>query len=346
VVALEPPASRPEMPAPVRVLGMTLDAQVQLHVLRAALQLEVPDHLASTPKSADELAGELHCNRASLYRLLRAMTVPGLVRELPAGTFVLEPLGELLRRDRPDSFRDFVLFVTDPYRFAVFERLAEGIRTGRCPFELTFGMQDFDYFGLHPELATLFQRAMTSASAQVARAIVDAYPFGEAHLVADIGGGQGLLLGAILGAHPGVRGLLYDLPYVLDGARHALGASGLLDRCSVVAGSFFDSVPAGADIFLLKSIVHDWPDEKARTILRNVRQAMATGSRLLIVDLVLPDDPAPTSLYFSDINMLAFPGGRERKKAEVSALLAESGLRLNRVIPLPVRPSIVEAVPA
>lgn len=344
------PAASPE-PATeasvaARVFGLSTAPQVQLFVVRAALQLEIPDHLDSSPKTAGQLGETLGCPPATLYRLLRALTLAGVVEEHPNQSFVLTPLGEHFRRDAPDSYRDFVLFVTDPYRFEVLGRLSESVRRGKPAFELTFGMQDFDYFGQHPELAALFQRGMTSVTARTARAIAETYPFAGSLKVTDVGGGEGQLLAEVLRRHPKVRAVLYDLPYAQEGARRHLASLGLLERCELVAGSFFDSVPPGADLYLLKHILHDWPDDKAVTILKNVRRALGPEGRVLIVDRILPDGLAPSPAFLADINMIAFPGGRERKQAEVELLLTAAELQLTRVIPLPGPVAVIEAAPA
>jgi SAM-dependent methyltransferase len=260
-------------------------------------------------------------------------------------------MGTLLRRDVPGSLRAGVLLLMGEEGQRAWGALQYSVETGKSAFEHVYGMGPFDYYAAHPEAerSQVHDCAMAGFTALVTDAIVRAYDFSRTRMVIDVGGGNGALLAAILRANPTVRGIVYDLPHVVAGVAEVAKAAGVDDRCAIVAGSFFESVPEGGDMYVLKRIIHDWDDDRARAILTACRRAMKPGARLLVVDEVLPqraETPDAAAAFLLDLEMLVGPGGRERTEDEFRTLLAASGLALARVVPAVRRLSIVESLTA
>ncbi len=335
----------PSQPPSARLLELTMQAQITFHAIWVATELGIPDRIGSETRNAEEIAGPLGLHAPSVYRLLRALTVSEVCHEAPGRRFRLTPIGELLRRDTPDSMRDWVLFVGSPFRLAAWQELPYSVRTGKPSFDKAHGLPTFDFLASHPEEAAIFDAAMTSSTLRTANAIAEAYDFSSARTVADIGGGQGVLLATILERNPGLRGVLFDLPHAMEGARQAFAAKHLSDRVDAVVGSFFERVPSGADVYLLKSIIHDWDDDRCVAILRLCREAMAPGGRVLVVEGIVPPPNHPSFRKLLDLEMLALPGGMERTEDEYRALLERAGLRLSRIVPTASPASLLEGVP-
>ena len=319
--------------------------------VRAMAVLSLADHLASGPRTAADLAEATGAHAPSLARLLRALVALGLCGREATERFRLTPLGEALRSDVPDSARSFVLFFTAPWFERGWEKLPEAVRTGEPTFPRVHGAGFWDYLGAHPEDGALFDAAMSegaSARAEALRAVRDLSSIGT---VVDVGGGQGRLLAGLLEATPGLSGVLLDRPEVVAGAEAVLRAAGVADRCAVVGGDFFASVPPGGDAYVLAQIVHDWPDAEALAILSACHRAMAPGARLWVIEQVLPpeDDPDPSEragLTLMDLNMLVlFGGGQQRTGEEYRQLLGAAGFDEVAVVPAEGTPwSVVEAV--
>jgi SAM-dependent methyltransferase len=229
----------------------------------------------------------------------------------------------------------------EPY-FA-FAQLGYSVRTGLPAFDEVFGKPRFDWLADHPDEAALFQRAMIALNQGSNEAIAEAYDFGRFSRIVDVGGGHGQLLSAILTRNPHLSGVLFDLPSGVQMARS--GAAGSLPRTEFVAGSFFDSVPLGADLYVLRKVIHDWNDKKAAVILRNCRDAMNPHGKVLIAETIIPAGNEPNLIKLIDANMLAATGGLERTQAEYASLLAAAGLRLERVISTGQPISVLEAAP-
>ena len=223
--------------------------------------------------------------------------------------------------------------------------MLHSIRTGEPAFAHRFGMGPFPYFMQNPEADRIFNEAMIGYTHQVANAVVATYDFSPFGTVVDVGGGYGTLLAAILRDNPTTRGMLFDVPHVIDAAQGFLSATGVADRCTRVAGDFFAAVPAGGDAYVLSQILHDWEDEQCLTILKHTRQVMPKNGKLLVVELVIPPGNEPFFGKWLDLHMLAIPGGRERTEAEYSALFRDAGFELANIVPTPAGPSVVEAVP-
>jgi hypothetical protein len=303
--------------------------------IHAAAVLGIADLLADGPRTCDELAEAAGANADALYRLLRALASVGVLAEEDGKRFALTDLGAPLRSDTPDSIAAWAAFVGRAYFRDAWTALPDSVRTGENAFRLAHGVGVWEYRAQRPEEGEIFDRAMAANTRPVTPSLLDAYDFGRFGTIVDVGGGNGALLAALLDAYPGARGILFDQAHVVDGVD-------LGDRCEVVAGSFFDGVPAGGDAYLLKSIIHDWEDEEAIAILRTVRQQDAPV--LLVERVVAPPNEEPET-KFSDLNMLVGPGGRERTPDEFVALFAAAGYALGADVPTESGLHVLEAAP-
>lgn len=315
-------------------------------LLYAAARYSLADRLAAGPKTAAQLAGETGTHAPSLHRLLRALASLGVLSEGTGHQFALAPLGEALRSDAPGAARATVLALAGDWWWRGWEHVLYCIETGKTGMQKTSGTTVFGYLAQHPQEAVYFNDAMVGFHGDEPQAVADACEFSRGATVVDVGGGTGNLLAAILGRHPSVRGVLADVPHVVDEARARLASCGLLERCDLEAVDFFERVPAGGDIYLLSHVIHDWTEEQCLAILRNCRRAMNVGSRLRLVEMVLPagDTPHPGKLL--DLAMLVMPGGQERTTEEYRLLLNGAGLRMTRVIPTASAVTVIEAVAA
>lgn len=334
-----------QQPPAVTMLQLTMGALVSQAVSVIA-RLGVADVLAAGPQPVEQIAQRVGAHRSALYRVLRALGDVGVVAELENRQFALTPLSELLRSDVPGSLRGWATMVGMPFHRYPWTDLYETVLTGESAFDRVHGTKVFDYLAEHPEDAAIFDAAMTSISTNESVSIAKAYDFSRFNTIVDVGGGRGGLLAAILSANPHLQGVLFDVPTVVAGIDDELAAAEVVGRCQVVSGDFFDSVPDGADAYLLSAIIHDWDDDQAVQILRTCRAAMADSACVLLAEIVLPDGPAPSMGKLADLEMLVMTaGGRQRTEAELRALLGQAGLRLTRTIPSTSIVSLVEAVP-
>jgi O-methyltransferase/methyltransferase family protein len=300
--------------------------------VHVAATLNISDLLQERPRTGGELAQATGTHERSLSRLLRALTAVGLYTVDDEGRFANTELGAALCADAPHSPAGWAEFIGRPaYRLA-WGALGHSVRTGENAFRSVHGMSVWEYRNLHPDELAVFDRAMTSQSQASADAVVAAYDFGGFTTLVDVGGGWGAMLAAILVRHPALRGVLFDQPTVVVGAEALLGRAGVADRCQVVGGDFFVSVPDGGDVYLLRDVVHDWGDEDSVRILRSCRRAVPATGRLLLVERLLDDGPHAATAAFSDLNMLVSPGGQERTVSEYSQLLERSGFCLDRSV--------------
>jgi hypothetical protein len=338
-----------DTPLPLRLTRLMTSLWVPQAIYVAA-ELRLADALAGGPARSCELAERVGADEGALHRLLRALAALDLCAEHGDGTFSLTPLGACLRGDSPDSVRSWTLLMGGQGVWQAWGRLLDGVRTGRSVRQPPPGEGPFDAVAADPARLEVLYRSMVELTRPLARWLAGAYDFSDVRLVVDVGGGYGALLPPILAAFPGATGLVLDLPHCRDGALRLLGEAGVLERCAFVGGSFLDSVPPGGDLYVLKSVVHDWDDERGLTILRNCRAAMPEGSRLLLIEVVMPErmgpSPADAGAAVADLNMLVLTGGRERTGAEYRGLLERAGLRLERVLPTPSALSVMEARPA
>ncbi|HEX5876015.1 MAG TPA: methyltransferase [Pyrinomonadaceae bacterium] len=308
-------------------------------------KLGIPDLLKSGPKTAEELAAATKMHAPSLYRVLRALASVGVVSS-QGEQFALTPLSETLVTDAPGSLRWFTVSELGQEHYPAWGNLMHSVKTGDIAFDHFFGVDIWTYFQQNPDDAAVFNDSMTGVTAAANEEIMTKYDFSGFKKVVDIGGGHGGLITSILKKNSHVRGVLFDAPQVIEGARPKIEAAGLADRCETVSGDFFKSVPTGGDAYVMKWIIHDWDDQKAITILRNCRNEMKPDGKLILVDCVVPETTEPHFSKFIDLNMLVMTGGKERTKEEFEQLLADAGFKLLRVIPTDVPTSIVEAEPA
>jgi hypothetical protein len=314
----------------------------------AACRLKLPDLVAAGPKSADELAASTETHGPSLRRMLRGLAAWNFFEERADGRFAATPLSDTFRADKP-GLRNMAIMQSEE-AYQVWGDLMYTLRTGKPAFEHVFGKNRWDQLAEDPVAAANFNAAMVELSDRVAESFAGAYDLGGARNVVDVGGGNGALLIAVLRAHPEVRGILFDLAQGLAGAKEKLEAEGVADRVTLQEGSFFASVPSGGDVYLLKSIVHDWDDERALSILQTCRRAMSADARLVILERELvgrvedPSEALPSLM--SDLNMMVVLGGRERTPDEYRDLLRRAGLRMTRLISTESEFAAIEAVVA
>ncbi len=334
----------PQEVSPAARLMEMIFSPVPAQALSVAAKLGVADLLKDQAKSADELAQALGLQARPLYRLLRALASVGVFTEDESARFHLTPLAEPLRSDAPNSVRSFAIYFGADWHRRVYGELGYSVETGRPAFEKIYGKPFFDYLAENPEPARDFNNAMTSHSASDSAAVVSAYDFTGINKLVDVGGGHGALLAAILANNPQMSGVLFDAPYVVAGANDILTAHGVSGRCEAVGGDFFTSVPAGGDAYIMRHIIHDWDDERALAILKNCHHAMTENGRLLVVEIVIAEGNAPSLGKFLDLAMLVLVNSFERTAAEYSALFAQAGFELTRIVPTTSPHSVIEAV--
>ncbi len=295
------------------------------------------------PQSVEHLARATNTHEPSLYRILRFMASHGLFEESGNRHFDHTPLSAALRSDAPGSYRAAAQLFH--HVFAAWDGLHQSIQTGEPDFNKVYGAPIFNYIPTHPELGPVFDAGMTSMNFYETAAMLDAYDFTGINVLADIGGGNGSVISAVLERYPNMKGILFDLGHVVGRARDNLNAADLAHRCSVMEGSFFESVPSGADAYLFRHIIHDWTDDQCIQILGHCRKVIPANGKLLIVDCVVPSGNARSLSKEMDMTMLTFPGGQERTEAQFSSLLTASGFQVKSVTPTTTMISVVEGKP-
>ena len=313
--------------------------------LGVAAELGIPEFLSRHPHTAAQLAADTRTHEPSLRRMLRVLVAVEVLAEDEDGRFSLTALGDELRADRLGPFARFMDGHID---WQSWQHLDHSIKTGERAFDHIHGMRNWEYYARHPADGAIFDAAMRALTTPVSEAVASIYDFSGVRLVADVGGGDGTLLIAILHSHAHLKGLLFDRPNVLERSRARIGEAGLAERIELAGGSFFEAVPAGADLYLMKSIIHDWEDEDAVAIMKNIRTAAGDGgAHLLLVERRLPDRVGPENIdaVLSDLNMLVNPGGRERTDSEYADLFGRASYRLERTVPLDLGFQILEASP-
>jgi hypothetical protein len=335
-----PPLDSSEAHAYVMRLGLGHVASRMVHALA---RFRIADHLAAGLRTPAELARVTRTHEPALLRLLRASCALGLVSEDENLGFTLTPMGEALRSDAPGHAASAVLALGDAGMWRAFGELAASIENGEPVLMRTGGVKPFT--------ARTPQAAQRTAETQMAfyghepDTIAEAYDFSAARVVADIGGGTGNLLTTILARHAAARGILFDLPYAASAGKAMLERRGVSDRCEVISGSFFKSVPAGADLYLLSHVLHDWPEKECDTILRNVRRAIPAGGRLLVIEPLVSSGSDSDVAKVLDVIALTITGGRHRSLEEHRQLLGRNGFRITRAIDT-AAVSIIESEPA
>jgi hypothetical protein len=316
-----------------------------LQAMSVVTRLGVPETMAGGPRPVAEIADEVGAHAPTLHRVLRVLAEIGIFTVQDAG-YGLTPLGDTLRRGAPGSLASLAVMAGSDWMLDLRGGLYDTVRTGRVNTVGVLGTGLFEYLQARPEAAEVFDSAMTNVSAGAA-ALATRYDFGRFKTLVDIGGGRGYLLASILAAYPGLSGVLFDQAHVLAGAGPQLERVGVADRCELVAGDFFESVPAGADGYLINNVLHDWPDETVVGILRVIAAAMTPDATLLISGWLLPDDATPYPVGRAlDLQMLLVTdGGRERNERDYRELLGQAGLELQRVVQgEPVLPAFLEVV--
>jgi len=330
-------------PPPHAVLIQMGTAHWVSRMLFVAAKLALADHLATGPKSAEELAGPTGTHARSLHRLMRALANLGVFAEDGKGRFSLTPLSEALRTGAPGAARPTILTLASNWVSQGFDHLLYSVQTGKPGFDKALGMPIFDWLAKNPEAASLFSETMVGFHGAEPDAVAAAYDFSGLSTIVDVGGATGNLISAVLARNSAARGILFDLPHVVRDAGALLQTRGVAGRVTIEAGSFFERVPSGGDAYLLSHIIHDWSEEQCLTILGHCRRAMKPGGRLLLIEMVLPPGNAPHPGKMLDIMMLVGPGGQERTELEYGDLLGKAGFRLHRVVPTASPVSVVEA---
>jgi DNA-binding Lrp family transcriptional regulator len=338
---MQPVAAPPEA-----VLTEIAFGAMMTQALYVAAKLGIADLLKDAPRSAAELARATDTHERSLYRVLRSLAGAGIFRETESKVFANTPLSDAIRSDTPNSMRNGAIFMGEAWHYNVWGNMMHSVRTGETAWKKTHGGAEvFDYFNDFPEHGEIFNRAMTDMSVATAPAVVEAYDFSGIEIIADIAGGHGYLLAQILKANPNLKGVLFDVPSVIQGADGLLKREGVNERVEPISGDFFAEVPA-ADAYIMKHIIHDWDDERSIKILKSIYAAMKTNGKVLIVEAVLPEGNEPHYGKLLDLEMLTSPGGAERTAEEYRALLAQAGFKLTRIVATKSPFSIVEAVKA
>jgi len=333
------------VPAPAAMMEMITATWIS-QAITVAAQLGVADALADGPLTIDQLAERVDTDADALHRLLRALIGRGVFCRRRDGRFELNSLAETLRSDAPVSMYSAARFYGSQEQRERWTLLADSVRTGTSVVPALRGKSSFEYFADNPELSELFNQTMTGVSQMTDATVVAAYDFSVYPTIVDVGGGHGALLAAILASAPASRGVLYDLSRVVADAPGLLRQKAVAERVSIVEGSFFDSVPCGGDAYLLKNVIHDWPDETALHILRNLRAATTQAATVLLVEFVIPRHNRDFPGKWVDLEMLLNLGSRERTEAEYGDLLAEAGLSLTRIVQTASPLSVIEARPA
>ena len=313
--------------------------------LQAIVRLNIADLLAEGPLPVSELARRTESNEDILYRVMRLLASVGVFEELHGKLFGLTPMSGLLRTGVSGSLRDAVAWVGSRFHFQVWSELGHSVKTGQPAVEKVFGVNAFDAIYGDPEVAYDFNMAMTCFSRQIAPAVLEAYDFSGVDTLMDVAGGHGAILCEILSQYPKMNGILFDVPEVIEEATCHVCSLKMEHRCEIVAGNFFDRIPAGADAYYMQHILHDWNDEKSLHILANCRRALEgkPNGKLLIVDSVVPENSQPHPSKWLDLEMLLMPGGRERTEGEWRELFGNAGFEITRILPMKVADSVIEA---
>jgi hypothetical protein len=313
--------------------------------VHVAAKLGLADLLQEESKTAEELAAETNTDSDALFRLLRALSSVGVFRIDDGNRIALTPMAECLLASKPGSLKGYAVLMGQPEVWRAWGETLHAVRTGHSGFANAFGKPLFTYYSEHPEAGRIAAAGFTSRTALENSAIADAYDFSPFKTIVDVGGGQGSLLATILKRHPRLGGVLFDLPHVLDMAKGRLMQEGVQSRCRFVPGNFFESVPGGGDLYLLKRILHDYDDKHGRQILANCRRDMPAHASLTVLDAIVPTGNEPSFAKLQDLHMLVYAGGRERTEAEHRSLLDSAGFHFLRVIPALSDVSIIEARP-
>lgn len=331
------------VPAPVAMLEMICGSWIAQSIGVVA-NLGVADHIGDKPASVESLAISVGAQSQALYRVMRALSTVGIFVEHEGRHFSLTSVGKTLRTDHPQSMRYMAIFQST-FNWEHWGELEHCVKTGGDAVQHVHGESGFEHLAKHPERAEIFDRAMTNISKMEMESILAAYDFSGAKVLADIGGGHGALLASVLGLNPSMQGILYDLPHAIEGAMPLLKSSGISDRIDFKKGSFFDEIPAGADTYMMKHIIHDWSDEESIKIMKNIRAKIPAHGKLLVIETVIPGKNVPHFSKFLDLEMLVVTTGRERTETEFHEIMKAAGFNLERVVPTISMANVLQAKP-
>jgi hypothetical protein len=330
-------------PPALQLIQIALSSTVA-HVIRAAVELGVIDQLADGPQTAEQISAKIGTHTPSLYRLMRTLSSLEVLTQDADHRFALTALGAALKTGAPGGGRSMILTLVSEWWDRGLAEFVHSVKTGKSGFEKALGVPVFEWIGQAPERASMFSETMLGFHGMEPPIVAATYDFSGFKTIVDVGGASGHLLTTILAAHAAPLGILFDLPHVVRDAPALIQSRGLGDRVKIESGSFFEAVPAGGDAYILSHVIHDWSESQCLAILGNCHRAMKPESRLLLVEMVLPEGDAPHPGKTLDMVMLVGPGGQERTAKEYQALLAKAGFRVTRVIPTPSPVSVVEAV--
>jgi len=330
-------------PTPRQLLTQMITSYWTAQSIHVAAKMKLADLVKDRPKTAQELAQTTKTHPQALYRLLRALASVEIFSEDANGRFSLTPMAELLC-DVHGSMYAVATMMGDEH-FRSWGDLLYSVQTGKPAFDHIYGKPIFDFLSEHPEQARIFDAAMTGFHGPETQAMIDAYDYSAINTLVDVGGGNGTVLIEVLKKNPAMKGVLYDLPGVIERAKKNLESAGLASRCQTIAGSFFESAPPGGDAYQMRHIIHDWTDEQCHTILSHIRKVMPKHGKLLVIEMVIKPGNAPQPAKWLDLNMLVLPGGRERTEAEYRDMYAKAGFKLERVVPTPTEVSVIEGKP-
>ena len=332
-------------PSPVVLLRDLVTGMRFTQLIYVAAKLGIADLLKDGSKSIDELASKVGAHPRALYRVLRALASIGIFAEVGDRKFELTALGEPLQDRVPGSVRASAIMNGDEWRWKPWGDLLNCVKTGDTPFNRVFGMRPWEYRAKNAEASTNFNENMSGNTVRSARAVVEAYDFSGVNRVVDIAGGRGAFIAAILERYPHLQGVLTDLPAVANEAKAYIKSEGVEDRCEIIGGDYFESVPSGGDIYILKSVIEDEQDDGAVDLLKNCRRAMGNNARLLIVDKILSPHGSPSPANVFDVMMMVMAGGQLRTEEEFRALFEKAGFKVNRILPTRSQFSIIEGAP-
>ena len=319
--------------SPIAQLLTYIAGKTYTHLVSVAAKLGIADLLADGPKSVEQLSIATETHSPSLYRILRVLDRMGIFSEDSPEIFSLTEASEFLKTDSPFSVKDWAILNGSEWHSKSWMNLLYSVKTGKPSFGDIYGMKDFEYFQRNQEDYEVLNNAMTFFSRGQARRIVNSYDFSKFRTIVDVGGGHGYLLTTILKSNPHLQGILFDLPEVVDGARKTIEKEKLDDRCKIIEGDFFKSVPKGADVYVMKYIIHDWSDDNARKILQNCREVITSNGKILVVDKVISLKSGLHDEIMGDIEMMILGEGRERTESEFRELFNSAGFKLTKIIP-------------
>ena len=330
--------------SPTMALLQVLSGYWSARAVYIAAKLGLADLVQDGPRTPAELAELTETHAPSLHRVLRALASIGWFQEDAFGRFGSTALTSALQTDAPGSLRSLAMTELGEEHYPAWGDLMFSVKTGKLAFDEVFGLPNWEFWATHPENAQIFNQAMSEVTAVLEPAVLAASDFSGFNKIVDVGGGKGTLIAAILGACPNARGVVLDLPHVIELGRQFIDDQGLSTRCELVPGDAFDAVPEGGDAYILKWVIHDWDDARSVALLKNCHRAMSPNGNLFVIEAVIPPGNEPFFHKLMDLNMLVMTGGRERTEAEYRALFEAGGFHLNRVIASPTEISVLEGV--